>query len=38
VGLFNILQAPSAAHGFGTDQVGRDVLSRRSWKAGRLAT
>lgn len=28
VDLFNILQAPSAAHWFGTDQVGRDVLSR----------
>jgi peptide/nickel transport system permease protein len=28
VDLFNLLQAPSAAHWFGTDQVGRDVLSR----------
>jgi peptide/nickel transport system permease protein len=28
VDLFNILKAPSAAHWFGTDQVGRDVLSR----------
>jgi peptide/nickel transport system permease protein len=28
VDLFNILQAPSTAHWFGTDQVGRDVLSR----------
>ena len=28
IDLFNILKAPSAAHWFGTDQVGRDVLSR----------
>jgi peptide/nickel transport system permease protein len=25
---FDVLQAPSAAHWFGTDQVGRDILSR----------
>jgi peptide/nickel transport system permease protein len=29
----NVLQAPSAAHPFGTDDLGRDVLSRILWGA-----
>ncbi|HRN29125.1 MAG TPA: dipeptide/oligopeptide/nickel ABC transporter ATP-binding protein, partial [Terrimesophilobacter sp.] len=29
----NALQAPSAAHPFGTDQSGRDVLARVLWGA-----
>ena len=30
-----IRKAPSAAHWFGTDEIGRDVLSRVIWGIGR---
>ena len=33
IDLTNILAAPSASHLFGTDQLGRDVLSRMIWGA-----
>jgi peptide/nickel transport system permease protein len=34
IDLKQVLAAPSAAHPFGTDQLGRDVLSRMIWGAG----
>jgi peptide/nickel transport system permease protein len=33
IDLKNILQGPSANHWFGTDQLGRDVMSRMIWGA-----
>ena len=33
IDLKNILQAPSSQHWFGTDQLGRDVMSRMIWGA-----
>lgn len=34
IDLRDVLSAPSAVHIFGTDQLGRDVLSRMIWGAG----
>ncbi len=34
IDLTRVLDAPSAAHPFGTDPLGRDVLSRMIWGAG----
>ncbi|MBZ0155936.1 MAG: ABC transporter permease [Alphaproteobacteria bacterium] len=31
IDVYNVLSAPSAAHPFGTDELGRDVLSRMIW-------
>jgi peptide/nickel transport system permease protein len=34
INLLNVLSSPSHAHLFGTDQLGRDVMSRMIWGAG----